>query len=1134
MHSMTYDLEDVPHRRKHASFSGGVPHEHTGTVRDPARERSPLEIMVGPLLSEGDLLIGGCVTMKLRLSPVPNEVLNVVIVAVLVLASLAILLPSDNGHISYESGPEPVERDRTTPIFFDEEVEGNFTLDTPRYDYMQGEPMDITASHNSSVNVTFVLRYPNGTTLQQRTVGTSRGRPYNEDKNTIALYHFDEGSGDTVIDSSTNGNDGTMKNGTTRTTGLLGDGLLFNGSTNYVEIPTASSLDLGNSSFTLELWFRTTTGGAVLSKTSPGDTGASISIGTGNTSSFTLMTSETSPGTLNGSSGLQDDEWHHYAAVRDPSKDQLLIYVDGVLDAVMDDVDDGSIDNEAPLYLGRDEGTDHFQGLIDEVRLSRGALVPDDMNTGFFATHSIYLPPDAPIGSYELIVSNDLDDDQFVRDIEVGVRDFIIVDDDWAGADHSDLQDAIDAASNGDIIRIYGGTYSNPLRIDKRIELAGNGTGYTTLQGSGPDDLIQVDFNGVDINNISFAGPGGQGTGVRSNANDLRIADCSFSGFATGLALNSSYGSVQVEETYDLPDVGQPMAFAIHGTRAMIAYFSGALREIDLGTGKVQWNGTFAHDPYDVAYNKDGDFAVVGREYGGYYNGEWYMEYYDGTSKDMIFGDHLEFEGITCGAFTCEFDSKDRLVIGGKGSGGGAGTDDAPTVAVYHANNGTKIWHEDDEEAFDWSVGYYDLYIDDDDDILACGRRQGSPYQARISKLDENGEVKWSKDDGSDNSGAVAVAANEEGDILLGYYEENGSFLSLYGSSGSRYDLDWNSGPLGSDVGFSMATECIVTSGSGSWIVAGVTTDGDRDIMIYVIDRYLVAPRGYRLRRDGNDTATELRISPNGDQAYLLYNGSDGARFSIIDLTTGDSGSVIERNLIDSNDNGLLIRSAGCAVQNNTITDNEKGILLDGGDLHSIYNNTISRNENGIELVNGSGNHVIKFNEIMNNTVAGIENGANGLVVVAIFNWWGDGSGPKNPDTNPTGNGNPVSKDVSFYPWLGMAGDQLDMVITSLPTHPRTGAVLTFEVVVFNTYTGSKPVRLVLQMIDADNVPITPVMLNISSVGSIDYLTRSLDVFLQREGPGGSYRWQIQLYSDLPRSGGTYITHRSGVLSVTS
>src|SRR5262249_10905385 len=69
----------------------------------------------------------------------------------------------------------------------------------------------------------------------------------------VAQYSFDEGSGTAVADSSGNGNNGTIQNGTWSTAGKYRGALQFNGSSTLVSIPDAATLDLTNG-MTLEAW----------------------------------------------------------------------------------------------------------------------------------------------------------------------------------------------------------------------------------------------------------------------------------------------------------------------------------------------------------------------------------------------------------------------------------------------------------------------------------------------------------------------------------------------------------------------------------------------------------------------------------------------------------------------------------------------------------------------------------------------------------------------------------------------------------------------------------------------------------------------------------------------------------------
>ena len=72
--------------------------------------------------------------------------------------------------------------------------------------------------------------------------------------NTAALWHFNENTGGTTADATTNGNTGTL-NGPVWTTGRFGAGLSFDGTNDYVLVNDASSLDIAGE-LTLEAWIK--------------------------------------------------------------------------------------------------------------------------------------------------------------------------------------------------------------------------------------------------------------------------------------------------------------------------------------------------------------------------------------------------------------------------------------------------------------------------------------------------------------------------------------------------------------------------------------------------------------------------------------------------------------------------------------------------------------------------------------------------------------------------------------------------------------------------------------------------------------------------------------------------------------
>ena len=77
------------------------------------------------------------------------------------------------------------------------------------------------------------------------------------DANTAGLWHFNEGSGTTVSDASSNNNDGTIFGTETWVSGAFGNALEFDGSSTRVDIADSASLSITDS-ITLELWVKFT------------------------------------------------------------------------------------------------------------------------------------------------------------------------------------------------------------------------------------------------------------------------------------------------------------------------------------------------------------------------------------------------------------------------------------------------------------------------------------------------------------------------------------------------------------------------------------------------------------------------------------------------------------------------------------------------------------------------------------------------------------------------------------------------------------------------------------------------------------------------------------------------------------
>ena len=190
------------------------------------------------------------------------------------------------------------------------------------------------------------------------------------DEHTVGSWHFDEGSGDDLIDASGKGNNGT-RHDAVWCDGRFGTALSFSGDGQYAEIPDDDTLDFGtNDDFTVEVWFRTGSiqGGRLLYKISPSPyTGYILTCkGDGKLSFILYHNGDGYP--LDIETNYGDNRWHMLAATR--SGAECTVYYDGAATTTVTRTG-SDLSNNDDLGIGSQKGDSHFfEGMIDEVRIS--------------------------------------------------------------------------------------------------------------------------------------------------------------------------------------------------------------------------------------------------------------------------------------------------------------------------------------------------------------------------------------------------------------------------------------------------------------------------------------------------------------------------------------------------------------------------------------------------------------------------------------------------------------------------------------------------------------------------------------------------------------------------------------------
>jgi len=211
----------------------------------------------------------------------------------------------------------------------------------------------------------------------------SAGQSYADvaSENVVGIWLFDDEEGDIAIDSSGNGNDGTLNGPEWSSESKFGGALEFKGDGSYIEFAAGESMKLQQ--FTFMAWFSTRkldgyghifqTGndwndiaGCVFRVHQDGYAQSALAHAPGNTATW-----------LNGPA-LEADTWYHMVLTYDGTT--AILYLDG--ENVASNPGQGEIMyDDQPVRIGthsHDTGA-AFDGFIDEVALFDVALEPEDI-----------------------------------------------------------------------------------------------------------------------------------------------------------------------------------------------------------------------------------------------------------------------------------------------------------------------------------------------------------------------------------------------------------------------------------------------------------------------------------------------------------------------------------------------------------------------------------------------------------------------------------------------------------------------------------------------------------------------------------------------------------------------------------
>ena len=229
--------------------------------------------------------------------------------------------------------------------------------------------------------------------LYQKTQSDTVGSSNKRDSLALGLagyWKLDDASGTTAIDSSTNGNNGTLTNGPTWGTGQINGATTFDGSNDYINIPSVAAAQFGNTTFTFSGWIKTLGTDRYIAAQDRCNGGWGVSID----SFYKVTVSLLGAGACGPLAALRTsktaitpNEWHHIAAViktdtSNGANNNISIYIDGALnqDILTTGSAYGASGANGLEISGRYLSDLIFNGSIDEVRLYNRGLSTDEVS----------------------------------------------------------------------------------------------------------------------------------------------------------------------------------------------------------------------------------------------------------------------------------------------------------------------------------------------------------------------------------------------------------------------------------------------------------------------------------------------------------------------------------------------------------------------------------------------------------------------------------------------------------------------------------------------------------------------------------------------------------------------------------
>jgi len=535
----------------------------------------------------------------------------------------------------------------------------------------------------------------------------------------------------------------------------------------------------------------------------------------------------------------------------------------------------------------------------------------------------------------------------------------ITVDDD-GGADYERIQDAIDNATQGDIIRVFDGMYDDGARVNKTLTLVGNGSETTSIDTEGSMWVVLITADWVNLSGFEIL----QGDiGLRVVSDHNTIFDNYFANNDDGICLEGNDNIIE-NNTFFRNENGIYLRYS----RNTIQNNTCIENEIGIydysGNNNIHRRSNIIHNTltnnkYGVyssrtRFNTVSNNTCLNNTYGFYLwdcremivkrnvcsDNSWYgIVLFDSNSNELsrnICDNNLIGIGL--------IDSRDNSIAGNEMIGCG----------VLIRGNSHTAWSS---QSFDGknSVNGKPLYFYKNTENLTIPLGAGQIILVDCRNVIIENQV-------LDNGTAGMIVAYSEVVLISNSWCSNNNEDGIIIRYSSYVSIMNNSGLENGGDGISLQK-------SDNCTITGNNCSGNTDSGIFLDSSSNNTIDSNMLLRNRNGIYASVsdhnRIINNTCSLYGNYG------ISIYD----SNNCIIENNTCSLNNNyGIYLRdSSDCTITNNTCLNNDQGIYLWYSSKCTIKNNICSANNHIGILLHQSKDNILSNNTCSSNSEKGIE-----------------------------------------------------------------------------------------------------------------------------------------------------------------